>query len=344
MKNFLITGGAGFIGSTVAERLLNRGDRVVVVDNFNDFYDYNRKIRNILEITNNFNKINEFENLLKDEKISKLIEIVNSDRFTLMYGDIRDREAMDRVFAENSFDLVFNPAAMAGVRPSLLDPMLYEDVNVRGYMNLLELCKKYRVKKFVQASSSSVYGNNKEVPFKETAVVDFAISPYAATKKSCEVMGHVYHKLYNIDMVQLRFFTVYGPKQRPDLAIHKFTKMILEDKPIPFYGDGTTKRDYTYIDDIVDGILKSMNYLFNNENVYEIFNLGESHVVSLKEMVETIENAIGKKAILDIQPMQPGDVDKTYADISKAKAMIGYDPQTNFSEGIRKFVEWYKRQ
>lgn len=344
MKNFLITGGAGFIGSTVAERLLNRGDKVVVVDNFNDFYDYNRKIRNILEITNNFNKIGEFENLSKDEKISKLIEIVNSESFTLVYGDIRDREAMDRVFAENSFDLVFNPAAMAGVRPSLLDPMLYEEVNVRGYMNLLELCKKYGVKKFVQASSSSVYGNNKEVPFKETAVVDFAISPYAATKKSCEVMGHVYHKLYNIDMVQLRFFTVYGPKQRPDLAIHKFTKMILEDKPIPFYGDGTTKRDYTYIDDIVDGILKSMNYLFNNENVYEIFNLGESHVVSLKEMVETIENAIGKKAIFDIQPMQPGDVDKTYADISKAKAMIGYDPQTNFSEGIRKFVEWYKRQ
>ena len=344
MKNFLITGGAGFIGSTVAERLLNRGDKVVVVDNFNDFYDYNRKIRNILEITNSFNKINEFENLSKDEKMNKLIEIVNSDNFTLIYDDIRDREAMDRVFAENSFDLVFNPAAMAGVRPSLLDPMLYEDVNVRGYMNLLELCKKYRVKKFVQASSSSVYGNNKEVPFKETAIVDFAISPYAATKKSCEVMGHVYHKLYNIDMVQLRFFTVYGPKQRPDLAIHKFTKMILEDKPIPFYGDGTTKRDYTYIDDIVDGILKSMNYLFNNENVYEIFNIGESHVVSLKEMVETIENAIGKKAILDIQPMQPGDVDKTYADISKAKAMIGYDPQTNFSEGIRKFVEWYKRQ
>ena len=344
MKNFLITGGAGFIGSTVTEKLLNNGDKVVVVDNFNDFYDYNRKIRNILEITNNFNKIGEFKNLSKDEKISKLIEIVNSDRFTLIYEDIRDREAMDRVFVKNKFDLVFNPAAMAGVRPSLLDPMLYEDVNVRGYMNLLELCKKYGVKKFVQASSSSVYGNNKEVPFKETAIVDFAISPYAATKKSCEVMGHVYHNLYNIDMVQLRFFTVYGPKQRPDLAIHKFTKMILEDKPIPFYGDGTTKRDYTYIDDIVDGILKSMSYLFNNENVYEIFNLGESHVVSLKEMVETIENALGKKATLDIQPMQPGDVDKTYADISKAKAMIGYDPQTNFAEGIKKFIEWYKRQ
>lgn len=225
MKNFLITGGAGFIGSTVTERLLNRGNKVVVVDNFNDFYDYNRKIRNILEITNNFNKINEFENLSKAEKIKKLVEMVNSENFTLVYGDIRDREAMDRVLAENSFDLMFNPAAMAGVRPSLLDPMLYEDVNIRGYMNLLELCKKYGVKKFVQASSSSVYGNNKEVPFKETAIVDFAISPYAATKKSCEVMGHVYHNLYNIDMVQLRFFTVYGPKQRPDLAIHKFTKM-----------------------------------------------------------------------------------------------------------------------
>ena len=343
MKNFLITGGAGFIGSTVAEKLLNRGDKVVVVDNFNDFYDYNRKIRNILEITDNFDKIGEFENLSKNEKVNRLVEIVNSDRFTLIYGDIRDREGMDKIFAENKFDLVFNPAAMAGVRPSLLDPMLYEDVNVRGYMNLLELCKKYEVKKFVQASSSSVYGNNKEVPFKETAIVDFAISPYAATKKSCEVIGHVYHKLYSIDMVQLRFFTVYGPKQRPDLAIHKFTKMILEDKPIPFYGDGTTKRDYTYIDDIVDGILKSMNYLFNNKNVYEIFNLGESHVVSLKEMVETIENALGKKAILDIQPMQPGDVDKTYADISKAKAMICYDPQTSFVEGIRKFVEWYKK-
>lgn len=344
MKNFLITGGAGFIGSTVAEKLLKQGKKIVVVDNFNDFYDYNRKIRNILEITDNFNKITEFSSELpKNEKIKKLIEVVNSDDFTLIYGDIRDKEIMEKVFSENSFDLVFNPAAMAGVRSSLLDPMLYEDVNVRGYMNLLELCKKYEVKKFVQASSSSVYGNNKEVPFKETAIVDFAISPYAATKKSCEVMGHVYHKLYGIDMVQLRFFTVYGPKQRPDLAIHKFTKMILEDKPIPFYGDGTTKRDYTYIDDIVDGILKSMDYLFKNKNVYEIFNLGESHVVSLKEMVETIEKILGKKAILNRQPMQLGDVEKTYADISKAKMMIGYNPQTSFEEGIRKFVEWYKK-
>lgn len=219
--------------------------------------------------------------------------------------------------------------------------MLYEEVNIKGYMNLLELCKKYGVKKFIQASSSSVYGNNKNVPFKETDIVDFAISPYAATKKSGEVIGHVYHKLYEIDMIQLRFFTVYGPKQRPDLAIHKFTKMILAGESIPFYGDGSTKRDYTYIDDIVDGILKSIDYLFKNQNVYEIFNLGESHVVSLKEMVETIEKVLGKKAVLNKQPMQLGDVEKTYADISKAKEILGYNPKTNFEDGIKKFVEWY---
>jgi len=342
MKIYLITGGAGFIGSTVVEKLLKQGNRVIVVDNFNDFYDYNRKIRNILEITGNYRKINEIlEDLPKVEKIENLKRIVNSENFVLEYVDIRDMEKMDKIFSEYKIDLVFNPAAMAGVRPSLLDPMLYEEVNIKGYMNLLELCKKYGVKKFIQASSSSVYGNNKNVPFKETDIVDFAISPYAATKKSGEIIGHVYHKLYNIDMIQLRFFTVYGPKQRPDLAIHKFTKMTLAGEPIPFYGDGNTKRDYTYIDDIVDGISKSMDYLFKNQDVYEIFNLGESHVVSLKEMVETIEKVLGKKAVLDKQPMQLGDVEKTYADISKAKEILGYNPKTNFENGIKKFVEWY---
>ena len=342
MKIYLITGGAGFIGSTVAEKLLKQGNKIIVVDNFNDFYDYNRKIRNILEATGNYGKANEIlENSSKDEKIEKLKKIVNSENFVLEYTDIRDMEKMDKIFSEYKIDLAFNPAAMAGVRPSLLDPLLYEEVNIKGYMNLLELCKKYGIKKFIQASSSSVYGNNKNVPFKETDIVDFAISPYAATKKSGEVLGHVYHKLYDIDMIQLRFFTVYGPKQRPDLAIHKFTKMILEEKSIPFYGDGNTKRDYTYIDDIVDGILKSIDYLFKNKNVYEIFNLGESHVVSLKEMVETIEKVLGKKAVLDKQPMQPGDVEKTYADISKAKEILGYNPKTNFEDGIKKFVDWY---
>lgn len=342
MKKFLITGGAGFIGSTVVERLLKQGNKVIVADNFNDFYDYNRKIRNILEATGNYKKVNEIsENLSKDEKIENLKRIVNSENFVLEYVDIRDMEKMDKIFSEYKIDLVFNPAAMAGVRPSLLDPMLYEEVNIKGYMNLLELCRKYGVKKFIQASSSSVYGNNKDVPFKETDIVDFVISPYAATKKSGEVIGHVYHKLYGIDMIQLRFFTVYGPKQRPDLAIHKFTKMILEGKAIPFYGDGNTKRDYTYIDDIVDGILKSIDYLFKNQDIYEIFNLGESHVVSLKEMVETIEKVLGKKAVLDKQPMQLGDVEKTYADISKAKEVLGYNPKTNFEDGIKKFIEWY---
>ena len=342
MKIYLITGGAGFIGSTVAEKLLEQGNKVIVVDNFNDFYDYNRKIRNILEATGNYEKVNEIlENSSKDEKIEKLKKIVNSENFVLEYTDIRDMEKMDKIFSEYKIELVFNPAAMAGVRPSLLDPLLYEEVNIKGYMNLLELCKKYGVKKFIQASSSSVYGNNKNVPFKETDIVDFAISPYAATKKSGEVLGHVYHKLYDIDMIQLRFFTVYGPKQRPDLAIHKFTKMILEEKSIPFYGDGNTKRDYTYIDDIVDGILKSIDYLFKNQGVYEIFNLGESHVVSLKEMVEVIEKVLGKKAVLDKQPMQLGDVEKTYADISKAKEILSYNPKTNFEDGIKKFVEWY---
>ena len=342
MKIYLITGGAGFIGSTVVERLLKQGNKVIVVDNFNDFYDYNRKIRNILEATENYKKVNEIsENLSKGEKIENLKRIVNSKNFVLEYVDIRDMKKMDKIFSEYKIDLVFNPAAMAGVRPSLLDPMLYEEVNIKGYMNLLELCKKYGVKKFVQASSSSVYGNNKKIPFKETDIVDFAVSPYAATKKSGEVIGHVYHKLYEIDMIQLRFFTVYGPKQRPDLAIHKFTKMVLAGEPIPFYGDGNTKRDYTYIDDIVDGILKSIDYLFKNQDVYEIFNLGESHVVSLKEMVETIEKVLGKKAVLDKQPMQLGDVEKTYADISKAKEVLGYDPKTNFEDGIKKFVEWY---
>ena len=344
MKIYLITGGAGFIGSTVAEKLLKQGNKIIVVDNFNDFYDYNRKIRNILEATGNYEKVNEIlENSSKDEKIENLKRIVNSENFVLEYADIRDMGKMDKIFSEYKIDLAFNPAAMAGVRPSLLDPLLYEEVNIKGYMNLLELCKKYGIKKFIQASSSSVYGNNKNVPFKETDIVDFAISPYAATKKSGEVLGHVYHKLYDIDMIQLRFFTVYGPKQRPDLAIHKFTKMILEEKSIPFYGDGNTKRDYTYIDDIVDGILKSIDYLFKNKNVYEIFNLGESHVVSLKEMLETIEKVLGKKAVLDKHPMQPGDVEKTYADISKAKEILGYNPKTNFEDGIKKFVDWYMK-
>ena len=343
MKTFLITGGAGFIGSTLLEKLLNGENRVIVIDNFNDFYGYDKKIRNILDATNSFDKTtSNFKKFSKEEKIQELQKIVNTDKFTLEYLDIRDVKELNRVFSENKIDLVFNLAAMAGVRPSLIDPILYEEVNIKGYINLLECCKKHGVRKFIQASSSSVYGNNQSVPFKEIDNVDFPISPYAATKKSGEIIGHVYHKLYNIDMIQLRFFTVYGPRQRPDLAIFKFTKMIMDGKAIPFYGSGNTERDYTYIEDIIDGIFKSIDYLFKNENIYEIFNLGESDTISLEKMVKTIEKTLNKKAVLDMQPMQQGDVEKTYADISKAKKILGYNPKTQFEDGIKKFVMWFE--
>jgi UDP-glucuronate 4-epimerase len=233
---------------------------------------------------------------------------------------------------------------MAGVRPSIQDPLLYEEVNVRGTMNILELMKKNNIKKFVCASSSSVYGNNEKVPFSEEDNVDRAISPYAATKKTCEIIAHTYFYLYNINTIMLRFFTVYGPRQRPDLAIHKFTKMISAGEKIPFYGDGTTQRDYTYIEDIIDGVTKSIKYVEENENVYEIINLGESETISLKRMVETIEKELKIKAILDIQPMQDGDVNRTYADISKAKEILKYKPETKFDDGIKKFVNWYTNQ
>ena len=311
MKTYLITGAAGFIGSHLAETLLKSGNRVINIDNFNDFYDVNIKIKNVLSSVNKSDFLVETPEELK--------QIVDSENYKLEVSDIRESSDIEKIFSENKIDMVINLAAMAGVRPSLENPVLYSDVNIKGFLNILELCKKYNIKKFIQASSSSVYGNNDSVPFKETDSVDFAISPYAATKKAGEIIGHVYHSLYNIDMIQLRFFTVYGPRQRPDLAIHKFTKMISEGKEIPFYGDGTTKRDYTYIDDIIDGIVKSILFLEKNSSIYEILNLGESQTISLKTMVTTIEKELGIKAILKLLPLQPGDVPITNADISKAK-------------------------
>lgn len=333
MKTFLITGAAGFIGSRLAKRILENGDKVINIDNFNNYYGLNIKINNVKESVG----------IPGDFKSTKTLKsAVDSSNYILETVDIRDKEELSRVFKENSIDFVIHLAAMAGVRPSIEDPLLYQDVNISGTMNILQLCREFNIHKFVMASSSSVYGNNKKVPFSETDVVDFAISPYAATKKSCEVIGHTYHHLYKIDMAMLRFFTVYGPGQRPDLAIHKFTKMIENGEEIPFYGDGSTKRDYTYISDIVDGIIKTVDFIENNTDVYEIFNLGESQTISLSEMVSTIEEVLGKKAKIKRMPMQPGDVNVTFADVSKAKRLLGYTPTTEFKDGIIKFVKWFR--
>lgn len=318
-RTYLVTGGAGFIGSSLADFLLKKDYKVVVIDNFCDFYDPSIKRNNVKDNLDNPNY--------------KLYEI-----------DLRCKSDVEKVFRENKIDVVIHLAAMAGVRPSIENPILYQEVNCIGTQNLLEVMKEYGVKNLVMASSSSVYGNNKKVPFKETDIVDYAISPYAATKKSNEVMTHVYHKLFNMNVIMLRFFTVYGPRQRPDLAINKFTRLILNDEEVTMFGDGTTSRDYTYIDDIVSGIYSSINYVLNNKDVYEIVNLGNSSPVSLKEMINTIAEVLDKEPKIKEMPMQQGDVNITYADISKAKEMLNYDPKTPFKEGIEKFVKWYKEK
>ena len=338
---YLVTGGSGFIGSHLIERLLRNGHSVINIDNFDDFYSYHVKIKNTLE---SIGIISDFEFSDKETDIQRLINLSHSDKYSLYHQDIRDKKGLENIFKNHQIDMVIHLAALAGVRPSIERPLEYEEVNVRGSMNLWELCKDFNIKKFICASSSSVYGNNDKIPFAETDNVDNPISPYAATKKCGEILGHVYHDLYQIDMIQLRFFTVYGPRQRPDLAIHKFTKLILEGQEIPFYGDGNTARDYTYIDDIIDGITKSVLYLENHSDIYEIINLGENQVVTLSEMVATIEEALGMTAMKKNLPMQPGDVTKTNADITKARALIDYQPSTDFQNGIKKFVEWFLRK
>ncbi len=317
MKTYFITGGAGFIGSSLSERLIKEGNKVITIDNFCDFYNPNIKETNIKELN-------------------------QSENFKIYRKDIRDRQAIKEIFDENNIDIIMHLAAMAGVRPSIENPVLYQEVNCMGTQNILEEMKAHNIKNLVMASSSSVYGNCKQVPFKEDMVVDFAISPYAATKKANEVMTHVYHKLFNINVMMLRFFTVYGPKQRPDLAINKFTRLMLEGQEIPMFGDGTTSRDYTYINDIVNGIIKSCNYCMQNKNVYEILNIGNSSPISLKDMILTIGQALGVEPKIKQLPMQLGDVERTYADISKAKKLIGYNPKVSFKTGINNFVNWYK--
>ncbi|ELC8456921.1 GDP-mannose 4,6-dehydratase [Clostridium perfringens] len=322
MRTILVTGGAGFIGSHLSERLLKEGNRVLVIDSFNNYYDPAIKRNNVEEV--------------KKTCIENNISLNN---YKVFEGDIRDNEFLKEVFC-NKIDSIMHLAAMAGVRPSIEDPSLYYDVNITGTVNLLERCRETGVKQFVFASSSSVYGNNEKVPFAESDRVDNPISPYAATKKSGELLCHTYHHLFNMNISCLRFFTVYGPRQRPDLAINKFTSLILEDKEIPFYGDGSTSRDYTYVEDIVDGIVRSINYINTDEKIFEIFNIGGDKTVSLIEMVETIEEVLGKKAKLNRLPMQPGDVNRTCADIKYSSETIGYNPKINFKEGIKKFIDW----
>ena len=341
MKTYLVTGGAGFIGSHLVEKLLTEGNKVINIDNFDDFYAYQTKCKNVLESVQkrdfSFGKT-------KTDTLKNLTQYVKESNYELHVVDIRNQQELESIFSNHNIDVIVHLAALAGVRPSIENPLEYQSTNIAGTMNLWELAKKYQINKFISASSSSVYGNNTKIPFSEEDLVNEPISPYASTKRATEILGHVYHHLYKIDMIHLRFFTVYGPRQRPDLAIHKFTKLISEQKPIPFYGDGNTARDYTYIDDIIDGMMKSIDYIEKNSSIYEIINLGENEVITLKEMVAMLEKTLKIKAQMNYLPMQPGDVLKTNADISKAKKLIGYQPKTNFSMGISRFVEWFKNE
>jgi len=306
----LVTGGAGFIGSHVAERLLERGDEVTVLDNFNDFYSPALKRANAQALRG-----------------ARVVE-----------GDIRDVEGVARLFREGDFGAVVHLAAMAGVRPSLADPLHYADVNVRGTQILLRELEKRPGVRFVFASSSSVYGANERVPFRESDDIHRPISPYAATKRAGELLCYTHHHLYGTPISCLRFFTVYGPRQRPEMAIHAFTRLCLARKPIPFFGDGSTRRDYTYIDDIVDGTVRALD----RARAYEIYNLGGSETVSLSELIEEIGRQCGREPILERLPMQPGDVLVTYADVSKAGRDLGYRPQTRLGDGLARFLEWYR--
>lgn len=306
----LVTGGAGFIGSHVCEHLLARGDEVTVLDNFNAFYDPALKRENAAALRG-----------------ARVVE-----------GDIRDAELVARLFAEGRFEGVVHLAAMAGVRPSLLDPLLYTDVNIRGTQVILRELERRPAVKLAFASSSSVYGANDRVPFREDDDIHRPISPYAATKRAGELLCYTHHHLYGTPISALRFFTVYGPRQRPEMAIHAFVRLCLARQPIPFFGDGTTRRDYTFVADIVDGTVRALDRAAG----FEVYNLGESRTIALSELIAAVGQACGVEPILDRKPMQPGDVLVTYADVSKARARLGYDPRTTLEEGLARFLEWYR--
>jgi UDP-glucuronate 4-epimerase len=320
-KRVLLTGGAGFIGSNLAEALLRSGVELAIVDNLNDFYRPDWKRANLEEV-----------------------RMAGSYRFVNI--DICDPAALRHAVVEFNPEIVIHLAAYAGVRPSIAQPALYERVNVMGTVNLLELCREFKIPRFIFASSSSVYGASSRAPFREDQLELRPISPYAATKLAGEMLAFTYAYLFGITTVCLRFFTVYGPRQRPDLAIHKFTSLIEAGKPIPIYGDGTTGRDYTYVDDIVAGVMASLTYnpAPTNGAAYDIINLGNSHPVSLRELIELLERVTGKQALLDPQSLQPGDAPLTWADISKSSRLLGYQPRTPLLEGLNKFVSWYRSE
>lgn len=313
MSTILVTGGAGFIGSHVIKSLCVRGDEVVIVDNFNNYYD----------------------SRLKRDRIKKFLSNLS---FEMHEIDICDYGSLKKIFSNNVFDVICHLAAQAGVRYSLQNPFIYEKVNVLGTLNLLELAKEHKVENFVYASSSSVYGGNAKAPFSESDSVDKPISLYAATKKADELMAYTYHHLYGINCTGLRFFTVYGPWGRPDMALFKFTKAIMEGKPIDVYNHGKMERDFTYIDDIVDGTMRAID----KNSGYEIYNLGNNKPVELEYFIQVIEKNIGKIAHKKLLPIQKGDVPKTWADIEKAKMKLGWEPKVGIEEGVGRFVEWYK--
>lgn len=308
-QTVLITGAAGFIGSHLAQRLLNRGDRVVGIDSFSDFYD-------------------------PAIKRATAAELAQSDRFSMVEADIRDRDAVLSAVADARPSVIYHLAAKAGVRPSIADPAAYAAVNVGGTVSLLDAAVASSVERFIFASSSSVYGNNTKVPFAETDPVDEPISPYAATKRAGELICHTYHHLHGLPIACLRFFTVFGPRQRPDLAIARFLKLIDAGKPIPMFGDGSTSRDYTFIDDIIDGVVASAQRI--DQHGYRIWNLGGNQPVSLRQMIDTVAQVVGKPAKIDRQPMQPGDVNRTYADLTRSADELGYAPQTPLAAGVER--------
>ncbi len=316
-RNILVTGGAGFIGSHLVEQLLaEKIWRVSVVDDFNDFY----------------------APALKRSNVAAHLADAN---YRLFEANICDAETLRAIFAENDFDAIVHLAARAGVRPSLRQPKLYAETNINGTLNLLDLAREYNVKQFVFGSSSSVYGNNEKVPFAEDDRISRPISPYAATKAAGELLCHTYSHLYDIRAVCLRFFTVYGARQRPDLAIRRFSQLITGGEPIRVFGDGTTRRDYTFVDDITGGVRAAIDY---DRSMFEVFNLGESQTVELRYLIELLEKNLGAKAVIDRQPMQPGDVPQTFADISKARELLHYNPQTKIEAGIEKFTDWFKQE